>query len=151
MGSRPSVGKYKRFTEKQRPDRYGGGVQNALLGIPAERIARVCFVDIATARRWKAGKSRIPPLAVLALNGDMAIFGFKEWELWRVDHGNIFSPDQWKIDRNHALSVPLMEAQLRQKDAEIAALKDALEYLRSVQALEDQPSAGAIPKISSER
>jgi hypothetical protein len=36
---------------------------NECYGIPADVIARLCRVDVATARRWKGGVTRIPETA----------------------------------------------------------------------------------------
>lgn len=144
MGSPPSRGKYERFTAEPLPERYRAPVQNASYGMSAERIAAVCGVDVATARRWKSGRSRIPHAAAALLLGDLGAFG-NHWSGWRVAGDALVSPDGWKINRNHALSVPLMEAQIKQRDAKIAALEEHIAYLMSVQALEDQPTAGSLP------
>lgn len=104
-----------------------------------EQIAEIAQVDVATARRWKSGRSRIPYVVALILRGDLGVFG-KHWSGWSIEGENIVSPDRWVINRNHALSVPLMEAQLKQRDATIRQLEDEIAYLKSVHALEDQPS-----------
>lgn len=139
---------YKRFTEPLRADPYAGRVQNACLGIPAERIASICQVDVATARRWKSGRSRIPFAAQALLEGDLGAFS-KHWQGWRIIDETIYSPDQWAINRNHALSVQLMEAQIKQRDATIASLMDQIDYLKSVHALQDQPAPSAMPEIKN--
>lgn len=117
-----------------------GSVQNACYGIPAEVIARLCQVDIATARRWKSGKSRIPYAAVVLLEGDLGAFG-KHWRGWTVRDDTILSPDGWRINRNDALSVPLLLAQVDALRQQVADLKDWLEK-------QEQPAPGAeIPQI----
>lgn len=141
VGHRAKPEKYRRFTVALAADAYASRMQNACYGMSAERIAALCQVDVATARRWKSGRSRIPYVASLVLAGDLGVFG-KDWSGWCIEGGNIRSPDGWVIDRNHALSVPLMEAQLRQRDAAIEALKAEIEHLKTVQSLPDQPEHG---------
>lgn len=116
---------------------------DCLYGIRAEEIARRCGVDVATARRWKTGKSRIPAAAAAVISGDLGAFS-KEWQGWRIQGEFIVSPDQWKVSRNDALAVPLMHGQ-------ISALRAKLAELESMAGLEDQPHPDSVSnaKIST--
>lgn len=148
QGTRLSTRMYKRFTAELQPDRYAARVQNAFSGISAEQIARICQVDVATARRWKSGRTRIPYSAQALVLGDLGAFG-KHWDGWRIAGDTLYSPDNWQINRNHALSVPLQEALLKARDARIQELEAEVEYLRSVHALQDQPDPQDSPEIKS--
>jgi transcriptional regulator with XRE-family HTH domain len=55
----------------------------AAYGIRADEIARRCDVNIATARRWKRGTSRIPTTAAMLLTGDLAALD-PEWQGWTL-------------------------------------------------------------------
>lgn len=110
-------------------------VASCVYGIRPEVIAEICGVDIATAYRWKSGRSRIPATAAAILAGELGAFG-KEWRGWKIQGENIISPDGWIINRNHALSVPLQER----------LIKDLRERIRELEALTDeQPIPGAYP------
>lgn len=138
MGKRLTIGKYTRFTATPQPERYRPRMQNACLGLSAEQIACLCQVDVATARRWKSGRTRIPYCASMILLGDLSVFG-KHWDGWLVNGDSLISPDGWTVNRNHALSVPLQEALLKARDQRIKELEAEVSYLKSVHALQDQP------------
>ena len=104
---------------------------NAIYGIPAEVIADICRVDASTARRWKSGSRRIPYAAQALVSGDLGAFS-KSWEGWRVQGDSLLSPDGWKISRQDALTVPLLQAQL-------SAVRAELERLKACSGLEVQP------------
>lgn len=152
MGKRPSVGNYKRFTVAALPDRYAGPVQNACYGLRAELIAQLCDVDVATARRWKSGKSRIPYCAAMTLLRDLTLFG-KEWAGWRLQGEEILSPDGWTINRNHALSVPLLEGQVKALEQKMKKMREEherktamlLKQLRRYKTWEDKEDQPAPP------
>lgn len=91
---------------------------------------------------------------------ERGLWAFVEyWPGWKVTKEALVSPDGWTINRNHALSVPLMEAQIKQRDARIKELEAAhaeaiarlqaeVAYLKSVHALQDQPDpSDSIPQI----
>jgi hypothetical protein len=104
-------------------------------GVRAERIAELCGVDIATARRWKAGTSRIPYAAAALILGDLGAFS-KFWQGWRIVDEELVSPDSWKVSRNDALAVPLLHGQ-------IAALRQRIKELEAL--TDEQPYPGAYP------
>jgi len=105
-------------------------VDNCTLGIPAQVIAERCRVDIATARRWKSGRSRVPSAAAALISGELGMFS-RAWRGWRIVDEEIISPDGWRISRN----VPLLHAQLSAYRSEIAHLKKCTE-------LAEQPMPG---------
>ena len=111
-------------------------MQNALCGFRAEDIAAICQVDLATARRWKAGTSRVPYAAVALVTGDLGAFS-PYWKSWLIRGEEIVSPDGWTVRRNDALAVPLLHSQ-------IAALRSELEQLKAVGAMEEQPAPGSV-------
>lgn len=149
MRAAPSIGKYKRFTEKPRPKLQTGPVRNACFGLHTEVIATACDVDLATARRWKSGKSRLPYTAAVVLEANIGgLRNAKHWDGWKVNGEHIVSPDGWTISRNDALAVPLMEAQIKQRDAIIAELRAKINYLLDVGKLQEQPRpSDEIPNI----
>lgn len=112
-----------------------GKPHSALYGITISEIARICRVDLSTARRWKRG-AICPPYAASALiEGDLGAFG-EYWRGWRVQGEEIFSPDGWRIRRDDALSVPLLLGQIEALRAHV----DGLTAKRD--ELEEQPEPG---------
>ncbi len=100
----------------------------ALYGISINELVEVCKVDISTARRWKRGAFCPPKTALMILARDLGCFS-DYWKNWTINGEDIVSPEGWTINRNHALTVPLMHGQisaLRQKIAKLEKeLKDA--------------------------
>lgn len=100
----------------------------ALYGWSINDLVQRCQVDISTARRWKRGAFCPPKTALMILARDLGCFE-ERWKGWTINGGDIVSPDGWCIDRNHALTVPLMHGQisaLRQKIAKLEKeLRDA--------------------------
>ncbi len=115
-------------------------VQDALYGIRAEVVAAICQVDVATARRWKSGTSRIPHAAAALVAGDLGAFS-KFWDGWKVQGDKLISPDKWTISRNDALAVPLLLGQIK-------ALEQVIAKYKEVESLDEQPRPDeAIPNI----
>ena len=112
-------------------------VADCTYGRRVEEIAEVCGVDLSTARRWKAGKARVPATAAALLLGDLGAFS-ASWQGWRIQGEEIISPDGWRIRRDDALSVPLMHGQ-------IAALRAELRDKTEVSTLDEQPEPGDWP------
>ena len=113
---------------------------HATYGVRAEIIAELCQVDIATARRWKAGISRTPHAAAALLSGDPGAFS-PHWQGWRIQGDAIISPDGWEIRRDDAISVPLMHAQ-------ISVLRAELDKYKTFENTEEQPAPpDALPQI----
>ena len=115
-----------------------------LFGIPVKEIARICQVSLKTAGRWKAGTICPPHTALFKLriiyHGDLTEIG---WPGWILSGETFISPDGWRIDRNAALTVPFMDAQISALRAE---LSKALEG--PLLDLDEQPSPEeAIPSL----
>lgn len=95
-------------------------------------------MDLSTARKWKRG-ARVPPAsALLLLARDLGCFA-SQWAGWTVNGEDLVSPEGWTVNRNDALIVPLMHAQISALRSEISNLKDAAE------GMEEQPLPGALP------
>lgn len=110
---------------------------NPLFGFSVKEIARVCQVDITTARRWKRG-AICPPLGAIALlEGDL---GFLDplWSGWKLQRGSLLSPESWEITKNDVLATPLMRSQLAAYQSENRALKRDLADAQA-NRLEEQP------------
>jgi len=102
-------------------------------GIPASEIARLCQVDLATARRWKRGASCPPKTALLILEADLGCFD-PAWRGWVLRCGNLVSPEGWAITVSDVLSAPLLRAQVAAYQVENRALRGLAEEFA-----EDQP------------
>ncbi len=84
---------------------------NECYGIPAATIARICKVDIRTARRWKSGERRMPETARMVQAGDLGTFD-SAWRGWALRGGKLISPEGWELSPGDVLSIPLMRAQI---------------------------------------
>jgi len=105
----------------------------------AETIAERCGVDVATAKRWKSGKSRIPYAAGVVLSGDLGGIS-SAWHGWRLQGDQLISPDDERISL--ADPVTAMRAAGKYGYSSIAQfITDLQEQLgqKAVQGLEDQP------------
>jgi hypothetical protein len=105
-------------------------------GIPAEVIARICCVDVATARRWKRGATQMPKTSAMILAGDLGCFT-PAWRGWRLAGDKLISPEGWEITTGDVLSIPLLRAQISAYQAKE----------RTVNAMEEQPAPGTVPAI----
>lgn len=114
-------------------------VQDALYGRPAEIVAAICHVDVATARRWKAGKTRMPYAAAALLACDLGALS-KHWSNWIIRDEQIISPDGWSISRNDALAVPLLLGQIKALEAALAKYKEAEQLVEQPAPPEQLPS-----------
>jgi len=67
------------------------------------------------------------------------------WKGWRIRDGQLISPEGWTVSPGNVLALPLMRAQIAcyQRDQRIAKAV--------VDALEEQPEPGAVPKLLSNR
>lgn len=104
---------------------------NECYGIPPEVIARVCKVDVATARRWKRGATRMPEAAKMILAADLGAF-CAAFSGWTLRGGKLVSPEGWEATPGDILSLPLLRAQV--------AAYQARE--RVVRGMEEQPLPG---------
>jgi len=64
--------------------------------LTAETIAARCDVDVATARRWKTGRSPIPYAAGVVLSGYLGGIS-RAWGGWRVLGDALITPDGERI------------------------------------------------------
>jgi hypothetical protein len=109
-----------------------------LYGININEIARICRVDLATARRWKRGATCPPKTALMILAGDLGAFD-PEWRGWCLRRGELVSPEGWCITVGDVLSAPLMRAQIAIYQAENFKLRAIAESFG-----EDQPVPGSV-------
>jgi hypothetical protein len=109
-------------------------------GIRAADIARICGVDVATARRWKRGTRRMPESARKILACDLGCFA-QSWRGWAIRGGKLVSPEGWQLEPGDVLSIPLMRAQISAYQAKE----------RSANALDEQPLPAEIPAIKIAR
>lgn len=107
-----------------------------LYGITPAEIARKCEVDLATARRWKSGKTRIPSAARKLLAGDLSAFD-PDWRGWVMRAGKLVSPEGWTYSPGEVLSLMLLRAQI----AHLESLR------RREKALEEQPEPATIRNV----
>ena len=110
-----------------------GRAHSILYGIPISEIARICQVDLSTARRWKRGAICPPKTALMILGRDLGCFA-AEWRGWTVNGEDLVSPEGWCVNRNDALCVPLMHGQISALKAQVAELKAGCDDF------EDQPT-----------
>jgi hypothetical protein len=108
---------------------------NPTYGLQPEEIASRCKVNLSTARRWKDGTSRVPYAASVLLTGELSAFG-PHLSRWRIDNGDLISPEGWRVTLNDALAVPLLLGQ-------IAALRSRVKELEDLS--DSQPYPGSAP------
>lgn len=104
---------------------------DSVYGLPAEIVAERAGVDVSTARRWKAGSTRIPKSAQMIIKADLGAFG-DAWRGWRIEGNDLVSPEGWRASVGQVLNVPLMRQQLAAYQAELRG-KDTTSHL------EEQP------------
>jgi hypothetical protein len=109
-------------------------------GLSAKDIARICKVDLATARRWRRGATCPPESALMLLSGDLGYLD-PAWRGWKVRGGQLVSPENWIATPGDVLSIQLTQAQLSTYRSENRALKAALEAAE-LDTFESQPEPG---------
>lgn len=112
-------------------------VDDILYGISIKEIARICEVDLTTARRWKRGARCPPKSALMLLCGDLGYLD-PAWEGWRVSRGELISPEGWKASPGDVLSIQLTQMQLSAYRTENKHLKAELDALDAA-TFEEQP------------
>jgi len=93
-----------------------------LYSITIKEIARICHVDLTTARRWKRGARCPPKSALLLILADLGCFS-AEWSGWRLNGQDLISPEGWRIARGQVMIVPLMRQQLAAYEVELRRLR----------------------------
>jgi len=114
-----------------------------LYGLNVNEIARICKVDITTARRWKRRAKRPPETALMILSGDLGHLD-PAWEGWTVRNGFLISPEGWEAAPGHVRAMKMMQATLGTYRRENQALKSEIrQFLKERDELEDQPAPDA--------
>lgn len=115
-----------------------------LLGIPINEIARICGVDISTARRWKRGATYPPKTALMLLCGDLGCL-HPDWAGWKISRrGELCSPENWIATPGAVRSLQMLQATLAAYRSENAALKSTVRSLEAERdKFEDQPTPGS--------
>ena len=119
--------------------------KDILFGKQIKEIARICQVDITTARRWKRGAQRPPDWALCLLSGDLGFFD-PIWTGWRIIRGDLVSPENWIITLGDVLAQRLVAAQISAYQVENRRLKAEIEDLKRG-GYEDQPLPGELGEI----
>jgi hypothetical protein len=119
--------------------------KDILFGRPIKEIARICGVDITTARRWKRGAQCPPDWALCLLTGDLGFFDPK-WTGWRLIRGDLVSPENWIITLGDVLAQRLVAAQIAAYQTENRSLKAQIEELKRG-GYEDQPRPDELGEI----
>lgn len=119
--------------------------KEVLFGKQIKEIARICGVDITTARRWKRGAQRPPEWALCLLTGDLGFF-HPAWRGWRLIRGDLVSPENWVITVGDVLAQRLVAAQISAYQIENRQLKAQIEELKRG-GYEDQPLPGELGEI----
>lgn len=109
-----------------------------LYGLNVNEIARICKVDITTARRWKRGAKCPPETALMILARDLGCL-HPNWEGWTINRrGELCSPENWIATPGAVLAGQFHQSQLATYRTENRALKAAL-AAKDVQEYEEQP------------
>lgn len=98
---------------------------NPFYSFPIKEIARICHVDLTTARRWKRGTRRPPKSAILLILGDLGCFD-PAWRGWVTRRGKLISPEGWEITVGDVLALPLVRQQLAAYQTELKLMKAEL-------------------------
>lgn len=116
--------------------------KDVFYGLPIKEIARICEVDITTARRWKRGAICPPQYVLLYLqakvSGDLSFLD-PAWRGWKLLKGHLYSPESWCISMSDVLASRLHEAQLAAWRIEVRKLREQLANAE-VNRLEEQPT-----------
>jgi hypothetical protein len=114
-----------------------------LFGIPVNEIARICHVDLVTARRWKRGATCPPKTALMLLSGDLACI-HPAWAGWTIKRGLLCSPEGWEATPGHVRGLQMINATLAAYRSENASLKAAVRHLEAqASGFENQPEPGS--------
>lgn len=111
---------------------------NPLYGINIKEIARICGVDLTTARRWKRGARCPPKSAILLIQADLGCFDPK-WSGWRIRNGFLIAPNGWEIGYGEVLAIPILRQQLACYEVELRRLQS------EAVLMQEQPLPGDFP------
>lgn len=101
------------------------------------KIAELLDVDVATVKRWLAGKSRIPRMAIIALEAfDGRLPNMDQWPAWRgckisqLD-GRLYT-EHWKRGflNGEIAAIPYMEGIIEKQDKRLKDLEAQVERLK---------------------
>jgi hypothetical protein len=112
--------------------------KDTLSGFPAKEIARICDVDLTTARRWKRGAICPPQSALMMICGDLG-FVDPAWRGWVLRRGHLISPEGWEISMHAVLATQLQQAQIAAYQSENRALKAQIAHM-DMTSLDEQPT-----------
>lgn len=119
--------------------------KDILFGLHVKEIARICQVDLTTARRWKRGAICPPQSALSLLSGDLGFFD-PDWRGWKLRRGCLYSPEGWEIRMSDVLASRLHEAQLREWRLQVQIMKAKVAELERG-GYEDQPNPDELGEI----
>jgi Phage protein len=111
---------------------------NPLYGITIKEIARICHVDLTTARRWKRGARCPPKMALLLIGGDLGAFD-PQWRGWRARGGKLISPEGWEITVGDVLGLPLVRQQIAAYQTELRLIRERVLLMQEQPAPADWP------------
>lgn len=97
-------------------------VENPLYGITIKEIARICHVDLTTARRWKRGARCPPKMALLLIQRDLVCFD-AAWSGWHLRDGFLISPEGWQVGTGEVLAIRILRQQLACYEVELRRLQ----------------------------
>lgn len=106
-------------------------------GLSAEVVAERTGVDVSTARRWKAGKTRLPASARMILEADLGCFG-RAWRGWKIHGNQLVSPEGIAVSMSNVRAYPFMVQQIAILQADN----------RQIRGLDEQPTAAELPAIT---
>lgn len=96
--------------------------KNPLYGISIKEIARICHVDLTTARRWKRGARCPSKMAMLLIQRDLVCFD-PEWSGWHLRDGFLISPEGWQVGTGEVLAIRILRQQLACYEVELRRLQ----------------------------
>ncbi len=105
-----------------------------------EELVAITGVDATTARRWKAGKARIPTaarrLVALRTGGDLAALAGQDWTGWHIGRDALLYSPRWRrgFSRVELEELPTLhgiragfDVERRQLQADITRLQQQLQ------------------------
>lgn len=93
-----------------------------LYGRTIKEIARICCVDLTTARRWKRGARRPNKMALLLIQADLGCFD-PQWSGWHLRDGFLISPEGWQVGTGEVLAIRILRQQLACYEVELRRLQ----------------------------